>query len=218
MKLLTIGDSFTYGDELLDRTNAWPYLLAKELGCELTNLGQPGAGNTSIVRKVIENSDEADIVIVAWSHFARIEVADENGIYDIWPGNAGNLFSGNLAYRHDLLKYINNHHNDLYLYSQSLINIILIQEYFLQHNKRYLMLDSFNESYNEELPREELKKLSGHLLNRINSDYYLGWPNESMMEWTYGCHKGPRGHFLEDGHKRVADKINEHIRNLSWVS
>lgn len=218
MKLLTVGDSFTYGDELPDRGLAWPYLLANKLNFDVTNLGKPGAGNNNIMRTVIEHSDEADIIIIAWSHFARIEVADENGIYDIWPGNAGNLFSGNLAYRHELLTYINKHHNDLYLYSQSLINVMLLQSYLVQHNKKYLMLDSFNQSYNQHFPRNKLKQLTSQLANKIDSNYYLGWPDESMMEWTYGCAKGPGGHFLEIGHQRVAEKINEHIRHLGWVS
>jgi len=218
MKILTVGDSFTYGDELSDRTVAWPYLLAKKLEHEVINLGRPGIGNTNIVRTVIEHSDQADIIIVAWSHFARIEVADENGVYDIWPGNAGNLFSGNLAYRYELLTYINKHHDDVYLFSQMLTNIILLQSYLTQCNKKYLMLDSFNENYNQNLPRKKLKQLANYLVDKVNAEYYLGWPNESMMEWTYGCAKGPGGHFLEDGHKIVADKIYEHIRHLSWVS
>jgi hypothetical protein len=39
-----------------------------------------------------------------------------------------------------------------------------------------------------------------------------------MMEWTYRTPQGPGGHFLEQGHAIVADKIYEHIRNLSWIS
>jgi hypothetical protein len=38
------------------------------------------------------------------------------------------------------------------------------------------------------------------------------------MEWTYGTPRGPRGHFLEQGHEIVADKIYEYIRHLGWIS
>jgi hypothetical protein len=38
-----------------------------------------------------------------------------------------------------------------------------------------------------------------------------------MMEWTYGSPQGPMGHFLEEGHAIVADKIYEHIRHLGWL-
>ena len=49
MRLLTVGDSFTYGEELSDLNNAWPCLLGKQLGWSVTNLGQPASGNTRMV-------------------------------------------------------------------------------------------------------------------------------------------------------------------------
>jgi lysophospholipase L1-like esterase len=218
MRLLTVGDSFTYGEELSNVINAWPNLLATKLGYTVTNLGKPGASNNKILRDTIENAGQHDLIVIAWSHFARIEVADEHGVFTMWPGNAGNLFKGELSYRHDLLKYINQHHDDLYLFSQSLINVILLQTYLKSIDKKYIMLDSFNECYNKELPRNRLKEAVPTLIEKVDPTYYLGWPNETMMEWTYGCPQGPGGHFLEQGHEIVADKIYEYIRHLSWVS
>ena len=217
MKLLTVGDSFTYGEELEDKNLAWPQLLADRLGYEVTNLGRPGAGNNKILRNTLENADEHDLVIVSWSHFARIEFADEHGIYDIWPGNAGNLFQGNLAHRKDIINYINRYHDDLYLYSQYLINIILLQNYLRQCNKKYIMLDSFNKCFST-LSNEKLRILAKDLVGRVDSAYYLGWPNETMMEWTFGTQMGSNGHFLEQGHEVVANKIYEYIRHLGWIS
>ena len=218
MKLLTVGDSFTYGEELADRNVAWPYLLGKQLGYEVTNLGKPSKSNTYIVRQAIEHAHEYDLIVIAWSHFARIEFADDHGLYELWPGNRGNLFNNKLSYRKNLLEYINRHHSDQYLYSQYLINIILLQSYFKQNNKKYIMLDSFNECYDPTTPSEKMRLSMPQLVNQIDSIYYLGWSKETMIEWTYGCSKGSGGHFLEDGHKVVADKIYEHIRHLSWVS
>ena len=93
MKLLTVGDSFTFGEELPDVTDnvtpskfAWPELLANQLGWEVTNLAKPASGNTSMIRHCVEQVSNYDIAIIAWSHFARTELADENGFYDIWPG------------------------------------------------------------------------------------------------------------------------------------
>ena len=218
MKLLAIGDSFTYGDELADHNLAWPYLLGKHLGYEVTNLGKPGKSNTYIVRQSIEHAHEYDLIVIAWSHFARIEFADDHGLYELWPGNRGNLFNNKLGYRKDLLEYINRHHSDQYLYSQYLINIILLQSYLKQINKKYIMLDSFNESYNKDLPKDKLRKLAKHLIDKVDQINYLGWPNETMQEWTYGTSQGPYGHFLEQGHEIVANKIYEYIRHLGWVS
>jgi hypothetical protein len=44
------------------------------------------------------------------------------------------------------------------------------------------------------------------------------WVTGSMVEWMGDCPKGPDGHPLELGHKRIAKHINEHIRNIGWLS
>ena len=214
MKLLTVGDSFTYGEELSDLTNAWPNVLSNKLNCELTNLARPGSGNSRMVRHTVEQSNNYDIIIIAWSHFARTELADENSFYDVWPGCSDLPHKEYSPWRTDIIKYYTKHHNDDYLYRQYLLNIILTQHYLKTNNKRYLMLDSFgNHQSNARIDHSNTD-----LLNQIDEQYYPGWPTESMMEWTYGCSSGPAGHFLEEGHQRIADKIYEHIRNLSWVS
>jgi lysophospholipase L1-like esterase len=210
MKLLAVGDSFTYGDELQDQSNAWPFLLGKHISYDVKNLALPAKSNDYIVRTVVENADEYDLVIIAWSHYARMEFSDDLGTYDIWPGNAGKLFPDKMSYRKELIEYMNRHYDDVHSYTKYLLNIILLQGYLEQNNKRYVMLDAFGNT--------QARDLNTILVKKINSANYLGWPNESMMEWTYGCIKGSNGHFLEDGHKLVADKIYEHIRHLSWIS
>jgi hypothetical protein len=212
MKLLTVGDSFTYGEELNDRNLAWPNLIASQIKYNLTNLAEPGSGNTRIVRNLIEHIENYDMVIVAWSHFARMEFADDYGIYDTWPGHTGILFKDSLSYRTKLLEYIGRHHNDSYLYRQYLINVILVQNYLKANNKKFIMLDAFGNN------RTVGRNLNRDLTDQIDKELFLGWPNKSMMEWTHGVANGPNGHFLEDGHKIVADKIYEYIRHLGWVS
>ena len=213
MRVLTVGDSFTYGDELTDVKQAWPYVLQTKLSCELTNLGQPGVGNTSMVRTVIEQTADYDLIIVAWSHFARIEFADEHGIFDTWPGHRGVLFTGNVEYRTKLLSYITHHYSDEYLYKQYLLNMILLQSYVQQRGKKLLMLDAYG---NNILLRWSADYKD--IRDQITTHYFLGWPRQTMSEWTYSTAHGPNGHFLEEGHAIVADKIYEHIRNLGWVS
>lgn len=44
------------------------------------------------------------------------------------------------------------------------------------------------------------------------------WADGSMVEWMGDCPQGPGGHPLELGHRRIAEKINEHIRHLGWIS
>ena len=88
-KLLTVGDSFTYGEELADKTSAWPQILANKLNYSLTNLGQPSASNDKILRKTIDHlvrEPDVDLVVIGWSNIGRREHADEFGYYDVWPG------------------------------------------------------------------------------------------------------------------------------------
>jgi hypothetical protein len=47
---------------------------------------------------------------------------------------------------------------------------------------------------------------------------WLGWPRAGFVEWMWDCPKGPGGHPLELGHQRIAEKINEYIRNIGWFS
>jgi hypothetical protein len=47
---------------------------------------------------------------------------------------------------------------------------------------------------------------------------WLGWPRSGFVEWMWDCPKGPGGHPLQLGHQRIAEKINEHIRTLGWIS
>jgi lysophospholipase L1-like esterase len=209
MRLLTVGDSFTYGEELSDVNNAWPFLLGKKLGYEITNLAKPGSGNTRMVRHAVEQIDNYDIIIIAWSHFARTELADESGFYDLWPGCSSLPHKKFSSWRSEVIEYYSRHHNDQYLYNQYLINVVLLQNYLKIQNKKYLMLDTFNNnSYRKD----------NEVSNQIDQTYYIGWPNETMMEWTYNTPQGSGRHFLEQGHEQVADKIYEYIRNLSWVS
>ncbi len=209
MKLLVVGDSFTYGEELSDLNNAWPYLLGNKLGFTVNNLAKPGSGNTRLIRHAVEQINNYDLIIIAWSHFARTELADENGFYDIWPGCSILPHKEFSSWRNEVINYYSKHHNDQYLYNQYLINIILIQQYLKFNNKKYIMLDTFgNNNYRK----------NNTVVDQIDPTYYIGWPTTTMMEWTYKTPQGPNGHFLEQGHEIVADKIYEHIRHLGWIS
>lgn len=209
MKLLTIGDSFTYGEELSDLTQAWPNLLAVELGYTLTNMGMPGTGNTSMVRNIVSYALEYDLIVIAWSHFARSEFADTQGIYDTWPGSNVQWVSAELVRdRQHIVNYVNRYANDDYLYNQYLVNIILVQNYLKNHKKNYIMLNAFGNA--------DKGNKSFELEQQIDMESYIGWKKETMQEWTKDCPRGDRGHFLDDGHQIVARKINEHIRNIIW--
>jgi len=217
MNLLTAGDSFTYGEELEDRTSAWPQVLASKLDYQLINLGTPAASNDKILRITFEHllTHTPDMVVIGWSNIGRSEYADEFGYYDVWPGYQGNLFRrDNTLWREELVEYISKYHNIESINRKFLQQVVLLQKYLELCKIQYVMLNIVQNEY------YKLKKFPGQELyhQQVNRDTFLGFDDSGMIEWVEGCKKGPGGHFLEDGHQIVADRIYEHIRHLGWLS
>jgi lysophospholipase L1-like esterase len=212
-QLLTVGDSFTYGDELKDRYQAWPYRLADHLDYEVHNMGQSGCGNNSILRRTLEELAHTryDLVVIGWTSPGRIEWKDEIGIaYDIWPGYpATGQFLKDHPWRTDLLSYISQYHNAEYLYQQYLIKVISLQSYCQAHNIEYLMMDARHNDYYRSVGKEMHELLE----QQIDSDRFVGFGQFGMAELTNNLPRGPGHHPLEKGHERIADEIAKHIRN-----
>ena len=208
MILYTIGDSFTYGQELEDpSTQAWPILLAKQLGYELINEGRPGVGNEYIVKKTIQAvaKHKPKLVVIAWTSCGRQEHADEWGTYDIWPGCNSKSFSGDrsgkLLYRHDLIKYITLHNNPEHEYRRWLRQVILLQSFLQNRGIDYIMCTAFD--------NQERYTDSEQYTTLVDSENFVGWPDTGFVEWTWGTAQGTGGHPLQEGHKRIAEKLYE---------
>lgn len=222
MRILAVGDSFTYGEELADLRSAWPYRLGDKYSADVVNLGEPAASNDKIVRKtldyIINNVNPTfkgaiDLVVIGWSSPGRSEFADEIGIYDVWPGYQGSLFvKDGINWRHNLCDYISKYHSREFYYIRYLQQVILLQSFLKTSGIPYIMTDVLHNEYY----KKNIKTLRDNYFNRIDKDRFLGFDSEGMCEWNYGCKIGPNGHFLEEGHQIVADKIYEHIRHLGW--
>ncbi len=130
-QMLTVGDSFTYGDELTDHYQAWPYRLADLAGYEVHNMGLSGSSNASILRRTLEqiSVSQYDLVIIGWTSPGRIEWKDDIGAaYNLWPGYpVDTKFFEEHPWRVDFLKFISEYHNSAYLYQQNLKQIIGLQ-------------------------------------------------------------------------------------------
>lgn len=217
MKILAVGDSFTYGEELADRNLAWPTVLANKLNGIAINNGQPGGSNDCIIRTSMDYllNDTADLVVIGWTSPGRTEFVDGNGYYDVWPGYQGKLIDySNSPWRKELTTYINNHHSVEAYYEKFLNQILMMQGFLKSRSQKYVMMNILqNEFYKEITPT----RLTAHY-TQVDRETFIGFGESGMMEWAYGCVQGPYGHFLEDGHQIVADKIYEHIRHLGWIS
>jgi hypothetical protein len=212
MILYTIGDSFTYGDELNNpKKDAWPVLLSNKLGMSLINEGRSGIGNEFIVKKTIQavSKYKPNLVIIAWTSCGRVEFSDQYGAYDIWPGYNSRAFShdrsGKLEYRHELIKYISKHNNDVHEYRRWLRQVILLQSFLQSHSIDYIMCTVFD---NQHRFKKYYDGNKGYY-ELIDHTRFVGWPNDGMVEWAYGTPQGPGGHPLEQGHRKIAEKIYE---------
>lgn len=211
--ILTVGDSFTYGDELENRLNeAWPYLLGRRFNREVLNLGQSNGSNDMIYRVCIEETckQKFDLVVVAWSLPDRIEY-----------GFDGTLMSFNAHFEtHDLVikwaeQFYKLGYDDEYQHRRWYTNMVALQGYFRGIQQPYLFI-SISEIYNFDLHKLKFK----HLIDAIDQRYAPGWPawvNDGMISWQGDCPKGPGGHPLALGHERIANKIAEHISNLNLL-
>lgn len=216
MKLLTLGCSLTRGSELEKPDfSAWPFMLAQKLGWEIDNLAEFNGSNDMMFRKAMERDQHYDLVIVAWSEAHRMEVWLNDKIISSRRRHGVGPFSVNHNSIGDALDWVKsffaNHYDEQYFIRKWLCQAVSLQDHFKLHNQRYLFLTSFG---NE----EPLKRYQGILKSKIDTQYWLGWPDQSMMTWTAGTPYGPYGHPLERGHTIVADRIYEHIRNLGWIS
>lgn len=216
-QILALGDSFTYGEELSDINLAWPYQIGRHIDANVVNLAQPGSGNRRMVRKVIDQIlkyPETDLVLIGWASPGRTEFSDLEGEFDIWPGYNGRLFvRDGQNWRLDLLDYFNKYHSSEYLFEQYLVDVVLLQDFLKQRNIKYLMCNVLANDYYHKVMHGKFQELK----SQIDTTYFIGWPNQGMLEWTHKCKKGPNGHFLDDGHFRVADEFLLNMDKLGWV-
>jgi lysophospholipase L1-like esterase len=214
--IYTIGDSFTYGDELPSQDLAWPSILSKKLNKQVLNVGRPATGNKRMVKRAIDAViNKSELIIIGWSDCNRQEFADDMGIYDIWAGRNAKAFQlQDPTHRVNLIKYMTAYDTPEYYYANWLRQIILVQSLCKLHQIPCVMFISCgaNESHGQYY--QNFSKL----LDTIDHSMFVDDMFTSVGEWTYGTPHGPNGHPLQQGHEIIADKIHEHIRNLGWLS
>ncbi len=212
-KSVSLGCSFTYGDELENHFDAWPFLVASHFGWSHNQMARSGSGNDRVMRGIVKTINRGyDYYLIGWTHYARTEHADQEGVFDIWPGQQHkSLFAE--PHRQELCKYFSRNHDIKYLYRKYLQNILYAQAILEKHNKKYVMVDAFaNHQMRISGTQMPFRDSESDLSKQINIQHYLGWSESaSMVEWAYGTPQGGYGHPLEEGHRKIADKIIKHI-------
>jgi len=220
-KSVSLGCSFTYGHELESPFDAWPFLVASHFGWSHNQVARNGSGNERIMRGIIRTIPRNyDYYLIGWTHYARVEHADDIGVFDVWPGQHFKSFEE--PHRQELSKYYSRYHSLKYQYRKYLQNILYAQAMLEKHNKKYVMVDAFaNHQASYTNTRVTYRNTESDLSKQVNTQHFLGWADfdvqgaETMVEWSYGTPQGPKGHPLEEGHRKIADKIIEHIE-ANW--
>jgi hypothetical protein len=186
--ILVNGCSFTSGEE---SPVAWPSFVPNTV-----NIATPGASNDYILRSTVEYIDTHNVsyAIIAWTSPNRIEISGKH----LTPGSSRKYG--------DIVDAVFKDWDYDWAYDKFCTQASVLHGYLEEHSIKHFFVSAFDiQSRSRPKP--------------INcASAYLGWPSDGMVEWMGDCPKGEGGHPLELGHQRIAEKINEHIGNLGWVS
>ena len=204
MKMIyTNGCSFTYGYELdVPFKQAWPNILAKKLNTTVANFGENNSDNQRILQTTI------DFFKMRPTNQTLVDIAD-----DWYPYYA--IIQWSTYVRFDTIPQeivLNDDANtEEYLLDKYFVQVRIMQDFFDLHNIPYLMFNAFD---NEKVIPNSTSKFK----DMIDTKYFIGWPDESVVNWVYGMPHKPKGHPGEEAHVRIAEIVYENIRSKLRVS
>lgn len=167
---------------------AWPSLVANSV-----NIATPGASNDHIVMSTvdyIEQNPTVSAAIIAWTTPHRICIGGKH----LTPTSQRKY--GNVV------EHVFADWDEDWAWQRFQSHVNMLHGYLEHKEIPHMFVSSFG------IP-------AGSMSGRW---YWADWQSEGMVEWMGNCPKGPGGHPLELGHQRIAEKINEHIRHLGWLS
>ena len=237
MKLYFNGCSHTFGDDLVDLNQAWPSLIAKQLGCEFVNDAVSGGTNDRIMYRTIKNIQNFDKFYIAWTYTTRFTRyrADNNHEVNFNPNFKHELYGNNQEFRNYSQLHYTIWYNELHAFKIWLQNIILLQRLFESENKPYIMINAddnnldrwtapwqnFNSSVksllcfdlmNDQQLYDEHAEIQT-LIQKINFENFIGWGSWYITKLHQDYPVGPTGHLLTQGHQTIADYILTHDTN-----
>jgi hypothetical protein len=231
MKLYFNGCSHTWGDDLTDKSLAWPSIVAKNLQCDFVNDAVSGGTNDRIIYRTIKHAKEFDRFYIAWTYTTRFTRyrADNNHDVNFNPQLKNTLYGNTPEFKEYGKWHYGVWHNELFGFKIWLQNIILLQRYLDSINKSYVMINSANNHINlwtvdwnlfndsvkslvcfdlvsdEQLYQEHAEIQS--LLKQINFDNFMYWNTWNIAQVCQTHPVGPTNHSLAEGHQYIADRV-----------
>jgi hypothetical protein len=222
MNLLAGGCSLIYGNEISDATTTYsqltyPALLAKHLGLSYKCTANPGDGNDSICRKIIEATDQqVKLVVVNWSYHNRFEFHyTEKGWQSLTCTNS--LYKNLVS---DLSVPFFKELTEIYSWSKYLQDIILLQTFLNSKNIPYIFSSSDNEFFNENNVIK-YNLLYQKLYELIDFTRWFYWNDDfgnkiGILKWAKinNYPVGPNHHPLELAHLKTYEIIKNQMEAL----
>ena len=203
------GDSFTFGDELADRNDAWPGVLNQMTDHIVVGIAKPGASNSWICNKVIQKclEQKPQLAIIAWTTTDRYEFFDEN--------NNSLCINVNDGITNTFVKQLySEYHNVGGKFLEWVCQAILLQNFLENQGIPYRFVHAFSSGINDIIDNNKHNPHFKKMLSFLNTDCFIGWPGDDFIKWSRGSPLGPNGHFLEQGHKQVAEHMYEQIKDI----
>ena len=215
MKILFSGDSFTYGDEIVDNeTFRFSRLVCNHFSAEEVNLGENAASNDKIVRNVFEYLSlwDVDAVVIQFSVLSRFDAyrSDTKKWDSITPSDVGGAFDHADNFRKSkakpYYKYIQDNIVDQQRYFQQ---ILLLQLYLKQKNIPYVMLHLEDFHYKQHhLYRpnyfkdecEDFESIIPNLIGKHFTENFCPDLRKKGHPDKHGTHPNPKGHRLIADH------------------
>jgi len=207
-KIVTAGCSFTYGYGLEDPSKqSWPAVLAERLGCDLTNLAVPGAGNTYIANSIIDNhvvDPDCDLVVIGWSFFSRMDLCHHNGKIMHLSHNSRN--------NKDLVAMLYGNYMHLpYAYKKYLNTVLLMQGWLESKKIDYMMFDAISGNHDSVFLEDDLTR---GLTKNIDRQRFIGFGVKNLDNMTDPAHRLPDGHPDHRAHARMAEILHDFLLNM----
>jgi len=191
---VTIGDSWPAGAELADSSNAFPCLIAKQLGAESTNLSQPATSVDQAIYQLLHNNLTVDwsktLVLFCLTGISRSMYIDYYQPREIHPTSEA---LASIAY----YKYI--HSNELDQFNR-IRNILAAQQYCQSLGCKILFVNNWDKTLKHRAIDQSLfyNKTLTEILNISAKldDTDLDWYNLSKHEYITPnqCHPNINGH------------------------